>query len=208
MATQSVSERRMTAEEYVAFELASDARHEFHDGRVYAMSGASKAHNTIAGNIYMRLRAAARGGRSRVFMEGVRLVLPSGPHYYPDVLVACEPSDDPLVETAPCLVVEVLSPSTRRLDIERKLPRYQAIPSVEAVLIVRQDARWVEVRRRSHKEGGAFVTDHVIGQGTVDFPCPGPPDGPVAMTLDEIYEGAEPPPNAELDASDPEPPAR
>ena len=129
----------MTAAEYVAFELAADGRHEFHDGRVYAMSGASRAHDRIALNLASRLLAAARGGSCRVSMEGVRVVLPSGPHYYPDVMVACEPTpDDPHVETSP---------------------------------------------------------------------CPGPPGGPVTMTLDESYEGAEPP-GVDVDASDPEPAAR
>jgi Uma2 family endonuclease len=192
-------------DEYVALELASPVRHEYHDGRVHAMSGASRAHDVIAGNIYMRLRTAARGGPCRVFMEGVRLALASGPQYYPDVMVACEPpADDPRIETAPCVVVEVLSTSTAGPDVGEKLPCYQAMPSVSAVVVVRQDARWVEVRRR-HAPHGAFLVDYLIGQGAVAFPCPGTPGGPVTMTLDEIYAGAEPPPGAEIDAPDPEP---
>lgn len=177
----------MTAAEYVAFELAAEARHEFHDGHIYAMSGASRAHNMIAGNIYMRLRAAARGGACRVSIEGVRFALPSGLHYYPDVMVACEPApDDTHVETAPCVVVEVLSPSTQGVDIGLKLPQYRTAPSLTAVVIVRQSRRWVELHRRN-PDGTWTVSDH-IGAGEITFPYPGPPGGPVTMTLDEIYE--------------------
>lgn len=178
---------RMSAEEYVAYELASDERHEFHEGRVYAVAGASREHNLIALNVVTRLRAAARGGPCRVFMEGMRLALPSGPQYYPDVMVACEPPPaDRLVETAPCVLVEVLSPSTRGIDIGRKLPLYRTSPSVEAVVLVRQTRRWVEFHRRN-ADGTWTLSDH-IGAGEVTFPCPGAPNGPVTMTLDEIYE--------------------
>jgi hypothetical protein len=121
-------------------------------------------------------RRRARRALSRVDGRRPRQ-LDAGAQYYPDVMVACAPPpDDPYVETEPCVLVEVLSPSTERLDVNVKLPRYQATPSVQAVLVVWQDARVVEVRRRLAPDG-PFTVDYLIGQGSVTLPCPGPPGG-------------------------------
>ncbi len=179
--------RLLTVAEYVAFETRAATRHEYVDGRVYAMSGESRAHNQIALNVAARLRAAARGGPCRVAMEGVRLVVDARTHYYPDVMVACGPRpDDPLVEAAPCVLVEVLSPSTRRTDRREKGLAYRSLASLRTYLIVYQDRRRAEWYARAD-DGGWTVAD-LVGDGTVEFPCPAAAGGPVAMTLDEIDE--------------------
>lgn len=184
----------LTVEEYRARERRSDVRHEYVDGRVYAMSGESRAHNQIAGNVYVRLRAAARGGPCRVWFESVRLVVNSSREYYPDVVVACGPApDDPYFEDAPCVVVEVLSPSTRNTDRRDKGPAYRANPALRMYLIVDQPRRRVEWYSRA--ADGAWQVADLAGNGTVTFPYPAGEDGaPVSMTFDEIYEGVEPPP--------------
>ena len=90
----------LTVEEYLGMEETASVRHEYVGGMVYAMVGATKRHNRIALDIATRLLVAARGGPCHVYVEAVI--------YYPDVMVACGTGDDdPLVEDAPCLVVEV-----------------------------------------------------------------------------------------------------
>jgi len=110
--------RLLTPEEYRAFEDASPVRHEFVGGRVYAMSGVRRPHSRISGNIFARLWAAAQDGPCRVHHSEVKLRV-GDDYYYPDVMVACGPEpDDDQIEDAPCLVVEVLSPSERAAVLE------------------------------------------------------------------------------------------
>lgn len=89
-------------------EETASVRHEYVGGMVYATVGATKRHNRIAGNVYARLLAAARGGPCRVYMEAVKLRV-EDVIYYPDVMVACGAEDDPFIENAPRLAVEVAS---------------------------------------------------------------------------------------------------
>ena len=184
----------VTIEEYRARERRSDVRHEYVDGQVYAMSGESRAHNEIAGNIYARLRAARRGGPCRVSFETVRLVVAHGVEYYPDVMVACgPPPDDPYVETAPSLLVEVLSPGTQRTDRREKGAAYRALPSLQAYVLVHQPRRRIEWYTRA--ADGTWRVADLVG-GVISFPCPPGADGaPLTMSVDEIYEGVEPPPD-------------
>nr|MBA3793598.1 Uma2 family endonuclease [Rubrobacter sp.] len=105
-------------------EKTATVRHEYVAGEVYAMTGASRRHNRIAGNVYRRLADAAAGGPCRVYMETVKLR--KDIFYYPEVMVACgsEP-ENPYYEDAPCLVVEVVSPSTESTDRREKLAAYK-----------------------------------------------------------------------------------
>ena len=127
--------------------------------------------------------------------ESVRLIAAPGVEYYPDVMVACgAPPDDPYVETAPCVLVEVLSPSTRRTDRREKGSAYRAIDSLEAYVIVYQPERRIEWYARDATTREWRVAD-LVGNGVITFPCPPGPDGaPVTMTFDEVYAGVDVPP--------------
>ena len=183
----------LTAAEYRARERRSAVRHEYVDGRAYAMSGESLDHNAVVGNVFARLHATKRGIGCRVSVESVR-VIAGDREYYPDVMVACGPrGEDPYAETAPCVLIEVLSPSTRHTDRREKGPAYRALPSLQMYLIVSQPQRRIEWYSRA-ADGSWLVTD-LVGDGAVTFPCPPGADGaPVTMSFDEIYEGVEPPP--------------
>jgi Uma2 family endonuclease len=155
-------------------------------GMVYAMVGATKRHNRVIGNISARLLGASRGGPCRVYTEAVKLRV-EDVIYYPDVMVACGPEgedEDPLIEEAPCLVVEVASPSTESIDRREKMLAYRSIPTLRAYLIVAQDDRRVE--RYWRGEDGEWRQGEAVGEGSkVPIPCP----GPMEITLSEIYEG-------------------
>jgi Uma2 family endonuclease len=183
MAHPAKSGRMVSVEDYLALEEASPVRHEYLAGEVYALAGASMAHNQIAGNIFAALRAAARGGPCRVTMSDVKVRADEKLFYYPDVMTVCEPGGyDRLVVTKPCLLVEVTSPSTETIDRREKMLAYTRIESLKSYLIVAQDERWVE--RYWRDEEGAWRQATLWREGRVPFPCP-----EVALTLDEIYEG-------------------
>ncbi len=145
----------ITAAEYLEGERNSEIRHEFVDGRIYAMSGASLRHNEICGELFTQFKTHLRGGPCRTFIEAVKVELAddlSESYYYPDVFVTCEPADDDShIVRHPKLIVEVISPSTSRNDRGEKLANYKRIPSVEEIVYVEQDWPEILVVRRSER---------------------------------------------------------
>ncbi|MCA1687107.1 MAG: Uma2 family endonuclease [Actinobacteria bacterium] len=185
MAERATPHRLPTVEEYLALEEESAVRHEYVAGMIYAHAGATKRHNRIALNIAARLIEAARGGSCRVYSSDVKLRAADDVFYYPDVMVVCGPeNDESLYEDAPCLVVEVVSPSTESVDRREKAFTYRKIPSLHAYLIVDQDRRWVE--RHWRDESGEWRQGGVADEGSIPIPCP-----ETRLSLDEIYEGLE-----------------
>ncbi len=116
----------ITVEEYLAAETSSQTKHEYRDGYVYAMAGASDAHVTIAGNLFAIFRNHLRGSGYRAYMSDMRVNLATRKsYYYPDVLVTCNPLDRELTnyKQYPCLIIEVLSPSTEAFDSPKETLR-------------------------------------------------------------------------------------
>jgi len=174
----------MSVDEYLVGERESDVRHEYVGGTVYAMSGASEAHNLIAGNLFAALHTHLRGGPCRVFMSDMKVRLSiarDDVFYYPDLLVSCDPADaDPYFKARPKVIVEVLSASTERVDRREKFLGYQRIPSLEEYVLVDQARVQITVFRRSTdwdpeilEERGAFALR------ALDF----------EMTAEALYEG-------------------
>ncbi len=137
---------RISEQDYLAFELTAECRHEYVDGYIYAMAGANERHNRISLNIGFHLRAAARGSRCGVFLNDMKLSIDKGrTYYYPDVMLACDPNDkEPLFKEQPCLLAEVLSSGTAAIDRREKLMAYQKIPSLRYYLIVASDRERVD----------------------------------------------------------------
>ncbi len=181
----AVRQSVMSTDEYLEGELHSDTRHEYLAGEVYAMAGAGEKHNRVAGNLFFHLRAASRGKPCGVFISDMKLRIDaSDAFYYPDVLVTCDPTDtQPLFKTLPCLLVEVLSPSTEAIDRREKLHAYRKLPTLRHYLLVSQEQRSVQWHQRD--EAGQWLVSDIDGSGTLDLVCPGMA---VAVTLDDIYE--------------------
>jgi Uma2 family endonuclease len=135
--------------EYLAVEELSQERAEFVDGHVRAMSGGTAKHSQISMQIAVSLWNAARTTSCRVHTHDMKLRIDTpfrSRYYYPDVMVACEPLDDERWESSPCLIVEVLSPSTARYDAVEKLTAYCGIEGLKAY--VDGDGDRVAVHRR------------------------------------------------------------
>ena len=145
---------RLTEADYLLGELASEIRHEYVDGEVFAMAGAGEAHNLIAGNIFAKLRGLVRGGPCRIYISDMKLRVKTWKaYYYPDVMVTCDPTDSEAnYKERPSLVVEVLSPSTERTDRREKMLAYRTLPDLREYLLVATDKQHVELYRRDAQD--------------------------------------------------------
>jgi len=139
----------LTEAEYLAAELVSEEKHEYIDGHVYAMTGASDDHNRITANILREFGNHLKGMPCEAFMSDIKVRL--GKDYvYPDVLVDCrDASADKYFAQAPLLIVEVLSKSTRKTDLTTKLLRYINLPSLLEYVVIDQETTCVQILRKN-----------------------------------------------------------
>ncbi len=164
------TDHRLTFEEYLEFEETSDVRHELVDGHLYAFAGASDRHNLIQGNVFATLWNHSRGTQCRVFGSDMMVRVSARVGYYPDVMVACDPGDiHRLYRSGPCLIIEVLSPSTSLTDRREKLITYQSIESLQGYMMVYRDVHQLESYTRN--DDGIWVYQKLNGDQEVWFPC-------------------------------------
>jgi len=139
----------ITVDQYLKEELTSEIRHEFIDGQVYAMAGASANHERLSGNMYAELRSHLFHQPCEPFGSDMKVKIGEN-FYYPDVLVDCNFDEStPYFTDKPIIIVEVLSKSTRKIDKTTKKMMYFNIPSLQEYLIIEQDYCEIEVFRRS-----------------------------------------------------------
>ena len=139
----------LSPEEYLEVERRAERKSEYFEGRMYAMSGASRPHVLIVGNLGRELGNQLEAVPCEIYTTDMRLrVAPNGLYSYPDVMVACgEPQfADDQIDTLlnPLLIVEVLSDSTQNYDRGRKFDQYRMLPSLREYLLVAQDAPRIE----------------------------------------------------------------
>ena len=175
----------ISPDEYLEGERSADVRHEYVDGRAYAMAGASDDHNRITRNILTALDNALRGKLCEPFATDMKVKIPPAfaeAFYYPDVLVACDPTDNAkYYRERPSLIFEVLSPETERTDRREKAIAYRQIPTLEAYVLIEQDHVAVTVLRRAEP---GWHSELLEGS---DALLKLPPIG-VEIRLDRIYE--------------------
>jgi Uma2 family endonuclease len=150
--------RRYTPQEYLALERRAAFKSEYLDGQIFAMAGASRAHNLVTGNIGRLLGTQLRDRECEVYASDMRVcVSETGLYTYPDVVAVCgtpEFQDDELdVLLNPTLIVEVLSPSTQSYDRTKKFDHYRSLESLQEYVLVSQDEVRVE---RFTRSGGAW----------------------------------------------------
>lgn len=144
-----LAEPFITSADYLARERRSEVRSEYLNGRVYAMSGASREHNRITINLSAMLHSRLRGKPCEPFSGDLRVkVSPTGLYTYPDVIVACGESrfEDEHADTLlnPTAIVAVLSDSTEAYDRGEKFAHYRALESLADYLLVAQDRPRIE----------------------------------------------------------------
>jgi Uma2 family endonuclease len=145
----STARVKYTPEEYLALERKAEYKSEYINGEIYAMSGASEAHNLITLNLATEIRQQFKGRPCRVYSTDMRVkVSATGMHTYPDVVALCGGSkfDGGEVDTLtnPAAIVEVLSPSTEAYDRGEKFAHYRRLPSLQEYILISQDKVSVE----------------------------------------------------------------
>lgn len=160
MSALPVLKKKWTPEEYLAWERLQPEKHEFHDGDVFGMAGATFEHNQIVINVGAELRALLREKPRRVCASDLRIKVPAtGLYTYPDASVVCgrpEFEDDKLDTLLnPLILVEVLSDSTKDYDRGTKFTNYRTITSFRDYVLISTDKILVEYHTR--KEDGSWV---------------------------------------------------
>jgi Uma2 family endonuclease len=168
----------ISPEEYLEAEKSSQIKHEYIDGQVYAMAGASDAHVTIVGNLFALLRNHLRGSGCRVYMTDMKAQIDAlNCYYYPDVIATCDARDREFeyFKKFPCLIVEVLSNSTEALDRGKKFAHYRHLETLQEYVLISQDTMNVECFRRNQEgrwELFSFEKDEEVHLASVNFRCP------------------------------------
>ena len=148
--------QRMTAEEFLAWDTAQSTKHEFVQGEVFAMAGASERHITVVGNLYIALRNHLRGTPCRPLPSEMKLRIEAADcFYYPDLMVTCGEvtAEHQSQKTDALLVIEVLSPSTAAFDRGDKFADYRMLPSLAEYLLVDPDKRRCDLYRKRDADG-------------------------------------------------------
>jgi Uma2 family endonuclease len=173
------------AQAYLAWEAEQSTKHEYHDGEVFAMAGASDAHVTVAGNVYMALRNHLRGSPCSVFISDMKLrVEEDNAFFYPDVFVTCADSDrgQSHSKSAPVLVVEVLSPATSAYDRGAKFAAYRKLPTLREYALIDPERLSLDLFRREG-DSKRWVLHPIEAGGHVEWASVG-----LQVPLEALYE--------------------
>lgn len=195
----SAKDLAISEQDYLDGEQVASVKHEYIDGQVYAMAGASKTHGILVLNLASLLRNHLRGKPCRSFVADMKVHLAnSRRYYYPDLAVTCDPRDlgkqtpSEYYLEHPSVIVEVLSPTTERKDRFEKLVAYRDLPSLVEYVLVDQQRQWVEVFRR-HEDGWlhqVLTAGDTLNLTAVDLQVP----------LAAVYEESDVPEQAAAEA--------
>ena len=181
---------RWTPEEYLAFERASDTKHEYWDGQIYDMAGASDNHETVKTNVVTSLNTQVRKRDCKVYSSNMRIKVDKRRYNYPDVVVVCGErkfDDAEHVDTLlnPKVIVEILSASTITREWNEITSPYFAMPSTQACLLIDQDKVHVDVYIR--QSNGKWLIDAAEGlDSVIQLEAIG-----CTLALADIYEKVE-----------------
>ncbi|MCP5175098.1 MAG: Uma2 family endonuclease [Moraxellaceae bacterium] len=179
MANRVTKAAFITEAEYLAGEKLAETKHEYIDGEVFAMAGASASHNRLSLNVARKFGNHLEDKPCQPYMSDMKVKVGTK-YFYPDVLVECSGlADDSHVTEKPVLIVEVLSKSTRRMDETTKRIAYTQIDSLLEYVLIEQDFVDIEiVRRRTGWQSERFY----LGD-SVTFEAIG-----LTLTVEEVYE--------------------
>lgn len=173
----------MDAAAFLEWCTHQEEAYELVDGVPRLMVGARSAHDNVVVNGLTTLRQKLKGGPCRPFTEALAIKIPNGNVRRPDITVDCGTNDpDRLHLDRPVLVIEVLSRSTRQIDLVRKLAEYQRVPTIEYILIIEPD----EISGVLHTRQGADAWSTLLlvgGETEIPLPVLG-----ISLNLSDFYE--------------------
>ena len=189
MLTQSPP-KTLSLEEYRNLETIAEVKHEYHDGEIIEMTGGSINHNSILINLIVLLKLALRGTNYRLQSSDLRLWIPQyNRGLYPDLMIiAGEPlfndnRNDEILN--PCLIIEVLSPSTSGYDRGDKFRYYRSIPQLNQYLLVSQEEILIESYSKT-SENNWLLQEYTPARGIISLDSLG-----ISLNLADIYEGVD-----------------
>jgi Uma2 family endonuclease len=178
---------RFTPEEYFVWEEQQLERHEYIDGEVYAMSGGTINHSDIAMNFGTMLKNHLRGSGCKTLNSDARVnVVESNNYIYPDLSVTCDERDKttPQFIRYPCLIVEVLSPSTEAYDRGNKFKLYRKNPSLRDYVLVDSSKMEIDLYRKD-ESGNWYIINYEVGDSielkSINLAC----------SIEQVYEDIE-----------------
>ena len=186
---------KLSVDEYLAYDRASEERNEYHDGQMFPVGAASLAHSVLQSNACRRLAERLDGTPCRVTVASLRVRVSPSKYFYPDLLVYCgkpaltDEHNDTI--TNPKVIVEVLSPSTGDYDYGKKFILYRNLVSFEEYLLVSQDLPRVEVYRKT-PEGRWVLSTYEGLNAVVNVESLA-----ISMPMSQLYERVEFPSSTE-----------
>ncbi|MEA5512139.1 Uma2 family endonuclease [Crocosphaera sp. UHCC 0190] len=168
----------MTPEEYLEWEEKQPLKYEYMDGEVYAMTGGTLPHAELAFNFASALRNHLRVKGCKILISDAKVqVSEKGPYHYPDVIVSCDERDKKAMKFLqyPCLIVEVLSPSTEGFDRGKKFRNYRKIETLKEYVLVSSEQKLIEcflINDQGIWELYSFAENDELRLTSVDFNCP------------------------------------
>jgi Uma2 family endonuclease len=164
----------ISEEDYLAAELEREIKHEYVDGQVFAMAGASRNHVVVVQNIAELFGAHLRKSPCVPMGSDMKLKTPSGRYRYPDFMVVCdETGDNEYYKHKPVILVEVLSRSTRKNDEQIKRIEYINIPALKEYVLIEQDLVKVSVHRKSdHWNATHYYLDDEVVFESIELTLP------------------------------------
>jgi Uma2 family endonuclease len=187
------SNPKMTPQEFLDWEDQQPLRYEYWDGVVVAMTGGTIPHNQVAVNLATLLKNHLRGKGCKILTSDAKVgITVDGPFYYADVSVTCDPRDRTARKSIhhPCLIAEILSPSTESIDRGQKFRRYRRIATLREYLLIDPDRMSVECYRLN--ERGNWELIHYFVEDSEPEDCEvflGSVD--LRFSLAELYDDVE-----------------
>lgn len=177
--------KHMTPDEFLVWSLDQPDKWELVDGVPRMMTGATRLHDAIVVNVISELKLRLRGKPCRPNTADVATRVPNGSVRRPDVTVDCGGDPDTsVVSDRPTVFVEVLSKSTRAIDMVRKAEEYKSIPSVLHVVLIEPDLRRAWIWSRTDATT-VWTHQEVEGaEGVINLP-----GIDVALPFSAIYDG-------------------
>ena len=162
----ALAQTKWTAAEYLDFERRAEEKHEFLNGEIFAMSGASKEHNRIAWNLVTLLGPQLDARGCEGFVGDMRVHIPAtGLYTYPDLAVACDAPrfEDDELDTLlnPIALFEILSASTDGYDRGKKFAHYRSLDSLRVYVLIAQDEPRIEIFSR--RDDGGWILQEAVG---------------------------------------------
>ena len=175
MSFQNCRPDYISEQDYLDNEKIRETKHEYFDGEVFSMAVASRSHQRLTTNTLVAIANHLKDTLCEAFSSDMKVRADNGKKYfYPDVVVSCTKGDSHShFEESPCLIIEVLSNLTRKLDKTLKRLVYQNIPSLEEYILIEQDRVEVQVFRKAHGwQSTYYYIDDDITFNSIDLTLP------------------------------------